>query len=134
MDNSNKQTYTDTMIAGILFFGDDAASLGMNEEEIDAAIDARVDLLSEVFGFSVAGSVVGTSTDSEISFCVWRSDFQSVTLDEWRAVSTVYRESFPTYDGHIVIIDMMHHTSSMRKAADALLAMMENGTNLDDLI
>jgi hypothetical protein len=122
------------MIAGILFFGNDLCSIGMDDSEIDKAIDLRVDLLSEGLGFMVAGYTVGTPTDSEVNFCVWRKDLASVTMNQWAMLSEVYRESFPTFDGHIVMIDMLHHTTSMKKAADALFAMMENGTNLNDIL
>jgi hypothetical protein len=122
------------MIAGILFFGKDLCSIGMDEAYIDEAIDKRVDLIDNGFGFLVAGYTVGTTTDADVNFCVWRSDLSSMTMNQWAMLSEAYRETFPTYDGHIVMIDMLHHTSDMQKASDAFHSMMENGTNLDDLI
>ena len=122
------------MIAGILFFGHDLCSIGMDEADIDAAIDQRIDLLDNGFGFLVAGYTVGTTTDSEVNFCVWRSDFGSMTMNQWAMLSEAYRETFPTFDGHIVMIDMLHHTSDMKKASDALFSIMEDGINLDDLL
>ena len=42
------------MIAGILFFGKDLCSIGMDEADIDEAIDKRIDLLDNGFGFLLA--------------------------------------------------------------------------------
>jgi hypothetical protein len=121
------------MTAGILFFGKDAGSLGMDDDEIDKAIDQRFDLLRGL-GLMVAGSLVGTPTDTEVTFCVWKSDHTSMTLNQWAMLCEIYRESFPTYDGHIMMIDLTHHTTDMKKAYDALFAMLDTGINLDDLI
>lgn len=121
------------MIAGILFFGEDTASLGMDEQEIDGLIDERIDLLHEGLNFCISGSVLGTSTESDVNFCLWKQDLTSITMNQWAMVSEVYRETFPTFDGHIVILDMMHHTTNMKRATDALFTMLEDGVNLDDL-
>jgi hypothetical protein len=110
-----------TMI-GLAIIGKDFGSVGMTEDEIDAALDARLELIEE-HGLLGGGALLGSDAEPlEVEFIATRDDNKPVTIPGWLAFSAAYRAAFPTFDGHIYIADANHVTTEGGRMIDAFLS------------
>jgi len=105
------------MIAGILVRGDDFGGIGLDIGEVAAELEKRADLIHDL-GLDATGRVFGGgdhTTDTRVSFMVYKRGGQSITFEEWLDFSEIYRQAYATFDGHILLCDMTHQTSDMMK-------------------
>lgn len=104
---------------GITIVGKDYGGLGLTDEEVDAALDARIEVI-EAHGL-VGGGILLDALDLEVDFIATREDNKPVTVKAWLAFCAAYRAAFPTFDGHVYITDANHVTSDLAKSIDSFL-------------
>lgn len=97
------------MKAGIEITGKDYGCCGCTEDEIDAAMDDRLGFIED-HGLVGGGIILGIPEDLQVEFiCELQDGGGSEKLfSSWQSFCTAYRHRFPTFDGHVKIIDVDH--------------------------
>ncbi len=103
------------MKAGIEITGKDYGCCGCTEDEIDMAIMDRLGFIEE-YGLVGGGAILGIPDNLQVDFTCELENEPSLLVSRegeelfrtWLRFCAAYRHRFPTFDGHIKVVDVDH--------------------------
>ena len=98
---------------GITIRGNEYGFVGITDDEIDARVDEMIKFV-EKFNGSVGGQL-----GEEIEACV-DFPYDTLTIEEFMKFEKQFRESYPTFDGHLFLHDLNHFTVEESKLLDIM--------------
>ena len=109
---------------GISIRGKEYGFVGINNDEIDERVDAMIEFVE-----SFKGSVGGTFGE-EMEACV-DFPYETLTIEKFTDFEKKFRETYPTFDGHLFLHDINHFTADESKFLDSY-SDMDNEEEIDD--
>jgi hypothetical protein len=97
---------------GISIRGKEYGFVGINNDEIDERVDAMIEFVE-----SFKGSVGGTFGE-EMEACV-DFPYETLTIEKFTDFEKKFRETYPTFDGHLFLHDINHFTADESKFLDS---------------
>lgn len=96
---------------GITIRGNEYGFVGITNDEIDARVDEMIKFV-EKFNGSVGGQL-----GEELEACV-DFPYDTLTIETFMKFEKQFRESYPTFDGHLYLHDLNHFTADESKVLD----------------
>lgn len=109
---------------GISIRGKEYGFVGINNDEIDERVDAMIEFVE-----SFDGSVGGTFGE-EMEACV-DFPYETLTIEKFTDFEKKFRETYPTFDGHLFLHDINHFTADESKFLDSY-SDMDTEEEIDD--
>lgn len=97
---------------GISIRGKEYGFVGISNDEIDERVDAMIEFVE-----SFEGSVGGTFGE-EMEACV-DFPYETLTIEKFTDFEKKFRETYPTFDGHLFLHDINHFTADESKYLDS---------------
>jgi hypothetical protein len=109
---------------GISIRGKEYGFVGISNDEIDERVDAMIEFVE-----SFEGSVGGTFGE-EMEACV-DFPYETLTIEKFTDFEKKFRETYPTFDGHLFLHDINHFTADESKFLDSY-SDMDTEEEIDD--
>lgn len=97
---------------GISIRGKEYGFVGIHNDEIDERVDAMIEFVE-----SFKGSVGGTFGE-DMEACV-DFPYETLTIEKFTEFEKKFRETYPTFDGHLFLHDINHFTADESKFLDS---------------
>ena len=112
MTDSDEIADLDEIKHGISIRGKEYGFVGISNKEIDERVNELITFVEE-FGGS-AGGTFGEEFEACIDF-----PYETLTTEKFIEFEKKFRETYPTFDGHLYLHDLNHFTSDESKILDS---------------
>ena len=102
---------SDKIKHGITIRGMEFGFVGISNEEIDKRVDEMIEFVVKFDGS------VGGQFGEEIEACI-DFPYDTLTLEKFMRFEKEFRQTYPTFDGHLYLHDLNHFTAEESKVLD----------------